>query len=179
MNRKTLAASVCAVVALLLGGNANAVVIEYTATPLGGSTWEYQYTVTHDGAPAGALEEFSIGFALGTYADLVVTGSPAGWDSLVLQPDPLLPDDGVFDSLAIGGGLGVGMSVGLFAVQFTYLAAGEPGEQPFDVVDPTSFDVLFSGTTRPAAVVAVPATSLLMGLGLWLIGVLARYGAKR
>lgn len=163
---------------LLLSGIANAVVIEYTADRIAADTWEYRYTVRNDGAPAISIDQFSIFFALGVYADLAVSGSPGGWDSLVLQPDPGLPDDGLFDSLALISGLASGTSASGFAVQFHYLAPGTPGAQPFDIVDPSTFDTLFSGTTIAATLVAAPSTPLLLTLGLAVIGGLAHRRIK-
>lgn len=178
MNRRKYQGGVLVAIALLLGGNAEAVVIEYTTTLIAGDTWEYNYTVSND--MALTVDEFSIYFDVVRYADLVVTGAPADWDALVVQPDPALPDDGFYDALALGSGVATGESAGGFAVQFRYVAAGEPGEQAFDVLDPATFEVLFSGRTVAGGAVPIdaPATALLVVLGLLAIGarVVTGYG---
>src|SRR5690606_36000186 len=105
--------------------------------------------------------EFTIQFQLGSSANLLVAESPAGWDSLVVQPDAGLPDDGFFDALALGAGIVSGAGLGGFAVSFDYLGAGTPGPQAFDIVDPGTFATLASGTTTATAVPAPPAGWLL------------------
>ena len=142
-----------------VSGIASATTIGYTATHLSGSAWRYDYTLTNNslGSP---IQEFTIFFALGAYANLSVSGSPSGWDSLVAQPNAGLPASGFFDSLALAGGIAPAAGLAGFAVTFDYLAAGTPGAQAFDVIDPVSFVALSSGTT---AVVPVPG-------GAWLLG---------
>jgi hypothetical protein len=81
----------------------------------------------------------------------VITPDPpaANWDELVVQPDPILHDDGFYDALALGAGILVGSQEAGFAVQFDWLGSGEPGPQPFDIVDPVTFQTKYSGTTLP------------------------------
>lgn len=154
--------------AALIGGAASAATITYTATSLGGSNWRYDYAVANDTLGA-ALAEFTVWFALGQYSNLAVAASPADWDSLVVQPDPGLPDAGFFDALALDAGIAPGASRAGFAVSFTYLGAGTPGAQSFDVVNPSTFAKLETGTTSP-----VP----LPGAG-WLAAVAALAAASR
>jgi hypothetical protein len=155
-----------------LAGAAGAATIQYSATNLGGSSWEYSYLVSNDtlGAP---LEEFTVFFEVGLYQNLALTGSPADWDSVVVQPDDQLPDDGYLDSLAQVAGIAVSGSLGGFSVSFDFLGQGTPAAQPFDIVDPDTFAVLESGTTT---VVPAPA-------GLWLamtgVGMIAARARKR
>ena len=138
---------------------AQAVIIEYTTSNLGGNRYEYTYNVINDDLAAG-IEEFTIFFALGDYENLAIGSTPAGWDPIVLQPDPFLPDDGLYDALALGAPIGLGESLGGFSVSFDWLGAGDPGAQPFEVVD-FFFNVLASGDTVAAAVPEPPLVGLL------------------
>jgi hypothetical protein len=144
-----------------------AAAVTYQATALGGDAWRYDYVVKNDGSPA-AIEEFTIFFELGLYADLAVAASPADWDALVVQADPGLPADGFFDALALGAGLMSGEEA-LFSVSFTYSGAGTPGVQEFQVVDPVSFDIIERGFTSAAVALPEPGTLpllLLAGVAL-------------
>jgi len=125
---------------------ASATLIEYELTNLSGNRWEYAYTVTNDSL-GSALEELTIYFDATLFENLAVTGSPVGWDSLVVQPDLSLPDDGFFDSLSTLGGLAPAGSQSGFRVAFDFLGTGTPGAQPFEIVDPITFAVLDSGQT--------------------------------
>jgi hypothetical protein len=135
-----------AVSGALLPAAADAALIQYELTSLGGNRWEYAYTVTNDtlGAP---LEEFTIFFDVALYENLAVTASPAGWSSLVVEPDPLLPDDGFFDALGTAGGITPAGVVSGFRVAFDFLGVGAPDQQPYHVVDPITFAVPESGVT--------------------------------
>lgn len=143
---------------VVLANSASAAIITYTATDQGGGSWRYDYVVANE--PVGTpIEEFTVYFTLGDYSNLAVAGSPANWDSLVVQPDAGLPDDGLFDSLALSTAIAPGGSLGGFAVTFDYLGTGIPGSQAFDIVNPENFAVLSSGTT---AAVPGPATGWLL-----------------
>jgi hypothetical protein len=139
-----------------------ATTIKYQATNVSGSTWTYEYSVGNDSL-GSAIEEFTIFFDLSLYQNLSVSGSPADWDSIVVQPDLLLPDDGYLDALALASGIGVGASQSGYAVQFEYLGTGQPGAQPFDIVDPTTLVTIETGTTE---VVPVPAAVWLLLSGV-------------
>lgn len=139
---------------------AHAADIQYTATPLGGTSWRYDYVVTNDDLPG--LDQFSVFFEAGSFADLAVSASPAGWSSIALQP--VDGADGLFDSLALINSLPQGGSIGGFSVSFTFLAQGTPGSQPFAIIDP--FDggkILQEGVTRP---IPEPETLALLLAGL-------------
>lgn len=84
----------------------------------------------------------------------------------MVQPDQGLPDDGFFDTLALGPGITTGGSLGCFALSFNRLGAGAPGRRRFEIVDPDTFEVLISGTTSP---VPAPPTVWLLGTGLLLV----------
>jgi hypothetical protein len=121
-------------VALALGAAAHAQVT-YTATDVSGSTWQYNYTFTNNLA-SGNIGEVTVYYALGSYEGLSVASSPGNWSPLVAQPDPSLPADGFFDVQATDAGLASGNSVSGFAVDFTWLGAGTPGSQVFNIVNP-------------------------------------------
>ena len=121
--------------------------IFYDVTNIVGNTWQYDYTLGND--TADPIDGFTIFFALGTFENLTVQSSPANWDSIVVQPDPLLPDDGFFDSFDLNF-LGINPSDLLsgFSVRFDFLGTGTPGSQPFDV---NPFGNISSGFTRLAS----------------------------
>lgn len=147
---------------------AHAVLIEYSVTGLGGSSYQYDYSVINDDLPV--VEEFTIFFDVGLYESLSSPAAPATWDPLVIQPDPGLPDDGFYDALALGAPIGLGETLGGFSVVFDWLGAGTPGEQSFDIVDPFTFATLASGVTTPASSSSVPTPGafvlMLVALGL-------------
>lgn len=81
------------------------------------------------------------------------------WDPIVWQPDPSLPDDGAYDALALVDNASLADP---FTVSFVWLGSGNPGDQYFEVYDP-SFNTVASGQTAP---VPEPATFLLIATGL-------------
>jgi hypothetical protein len=102
--------------------------VTYDVQNLGGTTWEYTYTVANDTLGVD-IEEFTIWFELGLYENLVATATPADWDPLAIDPDPGIPDDGFYDALALVAGITPGGSLGGFSVSFDFLGAGTPGSQ--------------------------------------------------
>lgn len=159
---------------------AGATVISYDVTNISGNTWEYSYSLSND-TLAFDIQEFTIYFDYGVYQNLSITplSSPAGWDSLVIQPGAFLTNDGYFDSFSLAG-LAPGDSVGLFSVQFDFLGTGGPGSQFFEIVSANDFSVLDSGYTSlyeppGTSAVPVPAAIWLFGSGLiGLVGVLRK-----
>ncbi|MEJ0087508.1 MAG: PEP-CTERM sorting domain-containing protein [Pseudomonadota bacterium] len=145
-----------------------ATLIKYEATQVSGNTWRYDYTVDNDTLTA-PIEEFTIFFGLGQYANLSGLGLPGDWDGFIAQPDPLLPDDGFIDVLALSGGVLPGQSLGSFSILFDWLLDGAPGSQRFDIIDPASFTTIDTGFTSLAAAatpVPEPAPLALFGAGL-------------
>jgi hypothetical protein len=140
-----------AIVLIAASGTAAATVIRYNLMNLDENRWEYRYAVENS-TLSEPIEEFSIYFDLGPdssvlHADLTVTGMPAGWDGLLLRPDPRLPHAGLFDALAIGGGIDSGLALDGFAVQFTWFGVGAPTLQRYEILDPRTFGVIESGFT--------------------------------
>ena len=151
MNLRSIARLAATVGLLTLGQQASATIITYDVSNVTGSIWRYDYSVTND-ALATSLGEFSLYFQLGQYENLLALTAPSGWDGLIAQPDPLLPDNGFIDLLAQDGGIGIGQTLAGFSVQFDWLGLGAPGSQPFDVIDPANFTFVDSGVTQRAVV---------------------------
>ena len=162
MRSLILAGMVLVVVFSAIGEGAT---VYFDSDDLGGNRWQYMYMVSNDGL-TGAIEEFTIWFAFGSYEDLAI-GVPGPavsgqWDEIVFQPEPVLMDDGAYDAKALDGGIEFGASVGGFVVSFDWLGDGEPGSQLFDVVDPGTLETLESGQT---VLIPEPGTLILLGLG--------------
>jgi hypothetical protein len=138
---------------------AQSVSITFDASQIGPDRWQYVYDVANVALP-DAIEEFTIWFDAALYGNLsIVTPNPpaADWDELVAQPDPIISDDGFYDTLALSGGIAPGTNVAGFAVEFDWLCAGTPGGQPFEIINPDTFQPICAGTTTPE-----PASLLLL-----------------
>ena len=123
--------------------------VDYTATDISGSTWEYTYTITNSFLSSD-LTEFTTFFNLGEYSNLQVLSSPSNWSPIVAQPDAGLPADGLYDALALDSGLAAGATQSSFSVEFTFNGTGTPGAQLFNIVDSDTFATLASGQTTLA-----------------------------
>ena len=135
--------------------------IWYETTDLGSGRWEYTYDVYNINLMEG-IEEFTIWFKYGDYYDLVVTTpeTPAGWNQIVVQPEPVLEDDGAYDAVTLTVGIGIDESVSDFSVSFDWLGVGEPGSQYYEIIDPLDFSTIEDGYTIPE-----PWTLFLLGIG--------------
>jgi hypothetical protein len=126
-------------VLLLAGwaGSASAITVRYVATdlpeaPSAPDRWRYDYTV--DAFPYAAGWGFTVYFDPLLYG-AIETPLPAvgaGWDAVAFQPDPG-SFDGIYDVEATISSPSVATT---FSVVFTWLGAGEPGAQPFELRDP-------------------------------------------
>ena len=145
---------------------AQAVTILFEATDLGDTTpgddlWQYTYLVSDFSFPA------DFGFSV-FFDPILYTGLEdpppfvnADWDIIALQPDPFLPDDGLYDALALVNNASLANP---FTVSFVWLGGigTTPGAQPFAIFD-ESFQTVAAGTTAP---VPEPGTLVLLGTGL-------------
>ncbi len=138
--------------------------IHYETADLGSGRWQYTYEVTNISLTP-AIKEFTIWFDYGLYDNLAIEtlDPPASdWDELIIQPEPVLGDDGYYDALALGVGIGIGETVSGFAISFDWLGAGQPGPQFYEIVDPVTFVTIDSGYT---VLIPEPATLLFLALG--------------
>jgi len=137
--------------------------IWYSAEELAGGRWQYNYEVANISLTV-PIEEFTIWFEYGLYDNLAVETPPVlppgGWDEIVIQPEPVLEDDGAYDAKALGVGVEIGHTAGPFAVSFNWLGDSVmPGSQFYEIINPLTFETIDSGMTIPE-----PATLLLLGL---------------
>jgi hypothetical protein len=137
--------------------------IIYKTNELGTGRWQYTYDVKNISLTE-TIEEFTIWFDFGLYEDLAIqTPDPpaSNWSEIVIQPEPVLQDDGAYDAIALGPGIGIGQIVTGFAVSFDWLGDSVmPGSQFYEIIDPTTYETIDSGWTIPE-----PATLFLLGLG--------------
>ena len=124
---------------------------------------------------SGPVAEFStlnLLFSAASYADLnlVTPPDPSRWSSLVVLPDPAFPAVGWVGLTALVAQL-TGEASPL-SVEFTWLARGTPGPQPFEVLD-EFFSQTSHGSTAPPTPTGVPlpgslwlATLALAGAGV-------------
>ncbi len=162
--------------ALLIGGAllvnipANATLITYEKNHISGNTWEYAYSVNNDSLSL-PIENFAIIFEEGLYENINAISSPLGWDILTLQPDSFLPDDGIYDALALSApGIAPGNTLGGFVVQFDFLGTTLPETQNFQVIEPSLFSLIDSGSTQANNItVPAPPVALLLLISIPLL----------
>jgi hypothetical protein len=147
--------------ALFSVGPARAVNVHYEVQSLGGTRWLYTYQL--DRFPYATGYGFSVFFDPDLYA-AISTAAPApgpDWNALVVQPDPGLGSEGFYDAEAL---FDDSTQFALFRVSFDWLGGGSPGDQPYEVREPSpSFGVVESGTTiapEPALLAQHAVTAL-------------------
>ncbi len=162
---------------------ASAIIIEYQLQTFGGGNHGYVYTVVNDGSLPGAaaVRLFDILFDPALYRESsLASASPSSltvhWEETFY---PATFDDPAFyDAAAIGSGIAAGHSLHGFSVSFEWLGSPAlPGEQPFEVFDPITFELLEVGVTRRALTpiqMSVPGA-----LGLIVPGVLGLVHCRR
>lgn len=152
---------------LFFANTSNATTVNYELNDLGGSNWEYTYSVQND-TLSQDIEEFTIFFDYGLYSNLSVTAAPNDWDAITVEPQEILgyPENGFYDALALSMGVAPGTSIGGFSVSFNWLGSGTPGSQYFEVINPVDFTALDSGMTTASAAVPEPGSILLIGTGV-------------
>jgi len=167
MKRQIFAGVVFVFFLTAIGSGAPKTEIWYQTSDLGLGRWQYNYDVTNISLTV-PIEEFTIWFDFGLYDNLAIeTPDPpaSNWSEIVIQPEPVLQDDGAYDAkaLRLRWGVGIGEMVSGFAVSFDWLGdAVMPGRQFYEIIDPVTYQTIDSGYTVPE-----PATLLLLGLGLW------------
>ena len=144
---------------------ANAAVIQFQATDLtdvnaGEDLWMYEYFVSD--VTFGPNQGFSVYFDRALYSNLQDPPPQVSldWDIIVLQPDPSLPDPGIYDALALVNGASISQA---FTVTFDWLGTpgSAPGAQDFTInqfADDGSLSSVVPGRTTP---VPEPSTLLL------------------
>jgi hypothetical protein len=156
----------------VMASQARAAAITFTATDLGASMWQYDYVV--GSASFNAFEGFAILYDPTLYADLSgeSTANP-GWILGVQVTDPLLPDPGRFDAVALVNGASIASP---FSIQFRFLGAGGPGGQPFEltVFDGPDFGFVSSTPAGQTVRAAVPEPSSLLLFASGLAGAVLR-----
>ena len=155
---------------LFLATPAHAIAIQYDLTALGGNGYRYDYMITNDGSLGAGIpvELFDIYFDPALYLESslnIVTPGPLmlSWDETILSSGVLVP--AAYDAYALNGGIADGSFATGFAVAFEWLGLGLPGEQVFDIFNPTTFALLETGTTRALAI-PLPGTLPLLGVGI-------------
>ena len=118
MNRRLL----LLIVSTTVSNSLSATTIDSEVTNIAGNTWQYSYTVKND-TLVSAIENFTVNFDPNLYTNIKPTTAPSGWNVSSYQPDPTLPSDGVYDALALSGGIIAGHSMTGFTVQFDFLGA--------------------------------------------------------
>jgi hypothetical protein len=175
MKRLSLVRILAALCFLSCCGGTLAAVITFNPSKLTATRWLLEYRI-EAGPP---FQEFSIYFDRLRYSNLSVEGAPADWDAIVLQPDASLQSDGIFDALALDGGLSQAQTITGFRVSFDLADGLAPAAQRFEVFDPLTFSVLESGRTLPLNGPAVPEPdTLLLCLG-GLLALLLNSGRRR
>jgi hypothetical protein len=152
---------------------AQAVVVQSSFFNSAGTTWIGQFDVYNDGS-VPSVESFTIYFDYGKATNLMLLNAPGWWDTIVVQPDDALTAPGFVDALQLDPALGLGVGVNLkgFSVEFDWSGADAPGPFAFSINDPVTFQSLEGGLTTPggAAPIPEPSTWALLGLGLAAIG---------
>lgn len=169
LKRLAPALLICGVIGA--SANANALTVQFDAIDLvdnvaGEDLWEIRYSI--DEFPYGERHSLTIFFdeALYTTLEAIDSGVVGDWDVLTLQPDPLLPADGIYDAFSLVDNPTVATP---FIARFIWLGGpvAAPGSQDYRV-DAFSEDGFFLSTVETGITIPVPepSTALLIGLGL-------------
>lgn len=135
-----------------------------------GNQWTVDLTVTNDDATPALINGFTIYFSEALFSGLSLLAAPASWDSLVIQPDPNIPDAGFLDAFALDAdaALALGQSSAVFTLSFDYLGLGAPFALFYEIVD-ANYTVLADGMSQVSVApqaVPEPGSMALAGLAL-------------
>lgn len=165
-NRLSLSLALAALPALsLLPTSSQAALVGTSYSLVAGNTWKASFSFSN-GAGDPAAPGLTVFFDETLYANLTSAVAPAGWDPLVVQPDPVL-GAGFFDAYAYdpADALQPGQTLSGFSVQFDFVGSGAPGALAFEFYrfDGADLVSLQTGTTTvvPATDVPEPATAWL------------------
>lgn len=147
--------------ATLLAGNIFGVTLQYRLTDLGAATsgeMQHRFTYFLSDAILGPSQEIDIRFDPAVFRLLSNPTAPAGFSTLVLQPNNPPGAFGDYSALAVTGNSN---SMDIFSVDFVLLHNNLAGSQPFFI---NQFDQLTgnfvrtvqSGSTELAAPAGVP-----------------------
>ncbi len=126
---------------------AHAAVVTHNFQSISGTTWTVDLTVVNDGVPA-QISGFTVFFDESLFGNLLLSTSPASWNSLLIPPDLGLPAAGFLDAFVLDPSQALldGQSQTGFTIQFDFLGTGPLPSLSFDIVD-ESYSVLTSGLT--------------------------------
>jgi outer membrane protein assembly factor BamB len=135
----------------MLSSSALATQVTFVTEDIGSGQWVYHYNLIND-TLNDPLEQFVIWFEPWLYENLSIVSDPHigyDWYQDTVEPDPVWLYYGAYRALAWDEGIPIGDSESGFAVRFTYLGEGTPGQQEFDIVDPNEYVSLEAGWTTP------------------------------
>lgn len=157
-------------VATLGISTAQASSLEYSLTALGVNEWRYDYTLKVD-AIDPSFDELTVYFDLPKVSSITSFLTPAGWDGIFVQPDPLIPDGGYIDALSLSGPVAAGSTLPGFSVTFSYISGEIPGAQRFELLNSNLFQTVSSGVTIAASVPEPESYAMLLaGLSVLAFG---------
>ncbi|MGR8932360.1 MAG: hypothetical protein ACU836_17160 [Gammaproteobacteria bacterium] len=142
---------------------------DLTDIVVGQDLWNYRYEVHDLSTDANGFDIFfpvSFGFQFGDLENNPAIPS-SDWDVIAIQPDPLLPADGLLDAISLAS---VPALPEVFNIDFIWRGSGTPGSQPFEVFN-DNFDIIASGRTVPLGITHIPEPGIiwlmLAGLLMW------------
>ena len=141
----------------------------------------YRYTVANNslGSPISDFVLFFPAENTPDFADYTLVGAtaPPGW-AIDLIPSSAIDLGAYAEAYVVSSGeIPVGGSLGGFEISFTYTGSGTPGSQMFNIYDPTTLDVLDTGTTTPASH-GLPDTGSTLGFALVAAALCAGWGRR-
>ena len=157
--------------AFCLGQTAEAAVITYESSNLGGNRWQYDYTIFNDSA-SDIITAFDINFDFGYYSNIEHLSSPAGWDSVADDPFSLgtnLEIDGILTAWALEEAFYLlpNNSLGIFSVVFDWFGNDAPLGQLYVLYGDNNWNIIGDGWTAGVPPeIPEPQTFMLLGTGI-------------